>query len=115
MTNDRTLNLVKEAVRCGISYLAGAQAPSGYFPGKSSAVHNDFSSAVATRTTFNTSIIARILGSMRSADQRVLKMCAAASGYLLSQKNLGGSWNYWAKGFANSVLPDDLDDTFCAL
>ncbi len=115
MTNDRTLKLARKAINAGVSYLAGAQAPSGYFPGQSSALQHSFDSAISTHTNFSTSITASILGSMKSSDHRVLKMCAGASKFLLSQVAASGSWNYWSKGFARSTLPDDTDDTFCAL
>lgn len=102
-------------MNAGVGYIAGAQAPNGSFPGKSSAAQRDFKSAISTRTNFNTGMAARILGSVKNSDERLPKVCAAASKFLLSQQSASGSWNYWCTGAARSTLPDDLDDTFCAL
>lgn len=72
------------------------------------------------RTTFFTSLLlSSICQSSIHRTGNTLKMLAQRAASLLeSQRNIQGSYNYWARNsreYSSSPLPDDLDDTCCAL
>lgn len=77
-------------------------------------VSGDGQSSVSYSTTFFTSLILSSLAGIPEAKS----ICLKAANFLLSEKSIGGSFNYWSSSSPEKKIkpyPDDLDDTFCGL
>lgn len=101
----------------GIEFLREEQQTDGSFLSLSSPDPVTFQQPLSFHSVFPTALI---LLSLLSLDETptiaIIKEKAAK--FLLSQKNKYWSFNYWARGSEEAKtmpLPDDLDDTFCAL
>lgn len=100
-----------------LQYIAEQQQKDGSFVSFSSKKTDDFSDAVLYRTNFITAIILEVLSYSEDTSQ-MHQIREKSATFLLSQKSICWSWNYWtkfSKEFTSSPYPDDLDDTFCAL
>src|SRR6266568_1907929 len=106
-----------DAFSQGITYLTRQQQKDGSFISLSSPRKNNFSKALSFHSTFSTSLILDCLSNMPQ-ESAVKEMQQKASAFLLQQKSMYWSFNYWARNSQQAKkmpYPDDLDDTSCAL
>ena len=100
-----------------LKFLVGEQQRDGGFLSYSSSDPHDFGDAITYRTNFFPALILSALQDV--ADDRSAEVREGVAKYLLRQKNPKmWSWNYWALDSAessNRPVPDDFDDTACAL
>lgn len=100
-----------------LTYLRSLQLKNGSFLSYSSPNLFQFEEQFTYHTTFSTSLI---LSALSTLPYSLVKKRIQTRGvqFLLSQKNIHWSWNYWKRNSPEMKLmpyPDDLDDTFCAL
>lgn len=107
-----------------IRHVREQQSPDGSFVHLSGTSPNDFSHAIARKTTFFTANILSCLQNIPptiaglNSDSGLADIQAAGIKFLLSQRNGRWSFNYWARDAEERTVlpyPDDLDDTFAAL
>ncbi|MEJ0073397.1 MAG: hypothetical protein WDN27_04955 [Candidatus Saccharibacteria bacterium] len=99
-----------------MTFLEKGQEADGSFISYSSASMRPFRRVRSWQTTF---VPALMLGALAAVDQpHAWGIREKLAKFLLRQKDVNGSFNYWAKGAAEYTAqsyPNDLDDTFCAL
>ncbi|HUC31284.1 MAG TPA: hypothetical protein VMR99_01180 [Candidatus Paceibacterota bacterium] len=98
-----------------LEHVREQQSPDGGFANFSSIAPDDFSGAIARRTTFFT---ANILTCLQAIPEQTGEIQNAAAKFLIAQKSERWSFNYWARDARERVTipyPDDLDDTFAAM
>ncbi len=97
-----------------IESIRKAQLPDGGFLHQSSPSQDFSADVISYKSTFFTANILNCLNAVPGTDD----IRAAAAGFLLSQRSVHWSFNYWARDEAvrmTKPYPDDLDDTFVAL
>ncbi len=101
----------------GLHYLYCAQEKNGFFKSLTSQNPLELEAGNTRQTTFHASfILASLAGVKEYALAR--KITGSAIRFLLSEKSISWSWNYWKKSspeYFSVRIPDDLDDTFTAL
>ena len=108
----------QELIHRAIDHIRSEQSPDGSFVNLSGHSPTDFSHAIPRRTTFFASTI---LTCLRHVERRTTDIQNRAASFLLSEKSMRWSFNYWARGDGGNATmpyppyPDDLDDTFAAL
>jgi hypothetical protein len=108
---------MQELIEKGIKYLQSEQQLDGSFLSLSSDKSDDFTHAHAFHSTFSTAIILTCLSVMPTSNT-IDEIKQKAAAFLLDQKSIDWSFNYWQRNSdesKNMPYPDDLDDTFCAL
>jgi hypothetical protein len=108
---------LSNALNNGLNFISKEQQIDGSFVSLSSSSPTDFKKALKFHSVFSTTIILQALTSIGENDI-VQKVKDKSVEFLLAQKSVYGSWNYWTRGSQEAKLlpyPDDLDDTFCAL
>ena len=106
------LDLLEE--RCA-RLLVESQAEAGGYQSISSFHKDTFREPLKRQTTFYTSCILAALGEVKVFGLDEVKKKAAQ--FLLNQKSISWSYNYWARDSEEAVVspyPDDLDDTCLA-
>jgi len=109
---------LKKALDHGLLAIERTQEIEGGFPSQASEdMLFDGSMATPRQTSFIASLILLALEPLKehSAAKRI---GSRATTFLLDQKSVHWSWNYWVRGSADDEkhpCPDDLDDTFAAL
>lgn len=105
-----------EAVNKGLEFIADQQVKNGGFESFWSQGQTTFDVSTPRYTTFFPSLILNSVSEIDNAIAKQIKQKIIT--YLLSQKSKNWSFNYWerdSKMYIERPLPDDLDDTFCAL
>lgn len=103
------------SIRCGLTFLADRQLPSGQFPVQATSHYKPGSPVVDDASPFATSHIVYSLGFLPAADAQ--PMLDRALAYLRREMTGPGLWRYWNRDaewegrpiFA--FIPADLDDT----
>lgn len=111
---------LSNTISSSISALAKLQEKNGIFINRSSLDSENFTSAHTLKTTFSTSIITLALLSAQKhkTSAGYKKIVSRGQQFLLNEKSLHGSFNYWSRNSSEATTipyPDDLDDTFAAL
>lgn len=110
------MNIVtlQSAISKASRFLAAEQQKSGNFLSYTTKEKDNFANAQPLNSIFLTALI---LSSI-SRESKLHDVREKAAKFLLRQKSINSSWNYWVRESAESKknpYPDDLDDTFCAL
>ncbi len=101
------------AIQNGLSYLQQAQLPSGEFPTYYSPDRPDLVGAeICFKSVYITTFIIHALTCL-SPSLQIKQIQQQAANFLRSEQEDYGAWNYIGRG--EHQLPDDLDDTCCAL
>jgi hypothetical protein len=104
------------AIENCIRFIKKEQMGNGSFSSFSSE-QKEFKKYINRETTFITSLILICLkeaGAIDSAGEIISK----GIDFLMSEKSERWTWNYWQRKsmkYAEAQIPDDLDDTFCAV
>ncbi len=110
---------LRHSIKRAISFLAKEQQEDGGFSSLSSADAKSFENAqIRYRTTFTASLILQCLNNASNYSAETKNTRGKLASLLLKQKSPGWSFNYWYRQSEEAhthPLPDDLDDTFCAL
>lgn len=97
--------------------IAAEQGTDGSFPSFSSADPSGSSSGIPYHTTF---VTAQIMSAIASCEDELVspRLLREAGSRFIKSQFQDGSVNYWQRGSDESIamrLPDDMDDTACAL
>jgi hypothetical protein len=116
---------IYDSIKDSILTIKELQASDGGFASLSSFYPDDFARSIEYRTTFFTANILTCLNIsealVREEDigfEALYIVRAAAAHFLLGEKSVSWSFNYWAHDTNERITmpyPDDLDDTFVAL
>lgn len=111
-------NKYRDSVAQGVQFIAGQQLPRGGFISVRSSSRHHFSSSATEeyQTVFFPALIGTILEEID--DDGIGEVLDRIVQYLMDQKDADWSFNYWDKDshhYQEARVPNDLDDTFCAL
>lgn len=104
------------AIDRGLAYLSRQQQADGSFLNYSSPSLEHFRRVRSWRTVFVPALMLTSLGELTTPAAQ--PMCRRLANFLLEQKDINWSFNYWSKQapeYQTQAYPNDLDDTFCAL
>lgn len=105
-----------KAMQRGMAFIESSQKPNGAFDSFSSNTKSPFQTNIIYQTVFGPALILAALTQVDDSKAQHIRTRLAA--WLLTQKSLNWSFNYWATSAperASLPYPDDLDDTFCAI
>ena len=105
---------ISKSIQKGLYILSDSQELDGSFLGES------FTRNGETRRVLTVFDTAFVLSNLIPLKENTLSQSIAVRGlqFLVNQKNIGGSYNYWQRNSIhekNLPYPDDLDDTALAL
>jgi len=109
------VNILKACIDRGLAYIAAQQLTAGGLASYSSQDSRNFTDTAVYQTTFFPSLVLQALTELNGSVAKKLKLSLAD--FLLAQKNVDWSFNYWdqsSKEYTELSYPNDLDDTFCA-
>ncbi len=116
-----TLSGIDKATSRGLRFIKKQQLLNGSFDSFCTSDQVTFPKKSLHRTVFIPACIALALQSLKNDEVKggmVSPVINKIAAWLMTQKSDGWSFNYWDRSsqlYKQRPLPDDLDDTFCAL
>lgn len=107
--------LINEAISSGVKFILKNQKSDGGFESRTYSEQSPANFTVH-RTVFFPALITLCLSSIQTPESHAVKK--RIRNFLLKNRSQNWTFNYWAKGTDRKkepMLPDDLDDTACAL